>query len=102
MGLDVRLVNDFRATLDTVEDPKNLLHRLLPDETDETFVHANAIDWYGTTTFNYLQVPRFLQEWSRLEATASDPETRILLAAIRRLADQVSDTNRVYLVFRGD
>jgi hypothetical protein len=102
MGLAVSLEEEFGRVVGEVVDPENHLHRVLPDGADESFVHANAIDWYGKTAFNYLQLPRFMQEWRRLEAVSIDPEARALLGEIRSLAEQISDTNRLYLVFRGD
>jgi hypothetical protein len=98
----VHIDNENCGSIADVIDPTNLLHRLLPDESDPTFVHANAIDWYGNATFNYLQMPRFLEEWDRIANLAEDQPSRELIVAIRTLAERVRDDRHLYLVFRGD
>lgn len=102
MGLSVSIEYEDCTIAEVVSDPQNLLHLLLPDETAADYVHVNMVDWYGHTSFNYLQMPRFLDEWTRLEEASMTPETNDLLRAIRRLAERVRDTRHEYLVFRGD
>jgi hypothetical protein len=102
MGLSVSVDNEDCTILELVNDPTNILHRILPDSADATYLHLNVIDWYGNTTFNYLQMPRFLSELERLEISFPSGDERVLLASIRRLAERVRDDRHIYLMFRGD
>ena len=60
MGLDIVLTDFNGESLESVGDPKNFLHRLLPpgDEASESVLAK--IDWYGDTYFNYIQIKWFL------------------------------------------
>ena len=102
MGIDVQLVDEFGRVEESVGDPTNILHRLLPPADDPTAIHSAAIDWYGNTTFNYLQIPRFLDEWRAVENRATTESERQLLSAIRGLAEQVLEQRHTYLKFLGD
>lgn len=102
MGLTVRLENERGEPLEQVEDPTNVLHRLLPDPKDAGYVHLTAIDWYGDTVFNHSQAPRFLEEWRRMAANASTPADSALLRAVERLAERVATGTHLYLKFYGD
>jgi hypothetical protein len=59
MGFDINLEKENGEVLATVGDPQNLLHRLL-ERSHAAEPHLAEIDWYGDTTFNRLQMPRFL------------------------------------------
>jgi hypothetical protein len=65
MGFDINLEKEHGEVLATVEDPKNLLHRLL-ERSQAVEPLLAEIDWNGDTTFNRLQMPRFLSEWETL------------------------------------
>lgn len=104
MGLAAVLETERREALSVIEDPTNVLHRILPQSGDCGYCLINCIDWYGNTTFNYLQAPRFLSEWTRLgEATATnDKEAARVVEGIRSLAERLQREVHVYLTFYGD
>jgi hypothetical protein len=86
MGLDIALVDEVGQTIDSVGDPKNFLHKLLPAADEDSPTLLSKIDWYGDTVFNYLQIKQFLREWGQLESAAASSEERDLLVAVRSLA----------------
>jgi hypothetical protein len=101
MGFDINLEKEHGQVLATVEDPKNTLHRLLERcQADEP--HLAEIDWNGNTTFNRLQMPRFLKEWERLANQSKSPEEAKLVAEVKQLAERCADGVHLYLKFIGD
>ena len=101
MGLDVELQDEWGGQIDSVGDPKNLLARLLPINSDPEYVMLSAIDPYGDTVFNPLQIPRFLSEWADVVSKARTEEDRELLSKIERLARRCADEVHTYLKFIG-
>ena len=69
MGLLIALQTGQGEKIDTVEDPRNLLHNLLPhgDRTGNS-KYLKFIDWYGDTMFNYLQMDDFIREIEMIRA----------------------------------
>ena len=102
MGITPVLQSESGERLESVEDPTNVLHRVLPDGNDPSFQCIKYIDWYGDTVFNYLQAPQFLAEWQSLESKKGDPEAVRVIDGIRRLAERLSQERHVYLKFYGD
>jgi hypothetical protein len=102
MGLTIVVETETGESLDRVEDPTNVLHRLLPSPEDPRFEYIGLIDWYGNTVFNYLQVPSFLGEWRRIAANASVPTESALLNRIEKMAERVGNERHLYLKFYGD
>lgn len=102
MGITTALETEDGKTLETVEDPTNVLHRVLPEVGDPNFRCLSHIDWYGDTVFNHLQAPQLLVEWQTLESEKTDPETRRVLDGIRNLAERLRKERHVYLKFYGD
>jgi hypothetical protein len=103
MGLTTRLETENRTGLQSVEDPRNLLHRALPRPEDPGFHWAGTIDWYGDTTFNHLQVPKLRAEWQRLIEASQDSETIGLLRQIDELLKRcLTEQPQVYVRFVGD
>jgi hypothetical protein len=104
MGITVILETESGAPLATVEDPTNVLHRLLPEIEKPGYPHLSSIDSYGDTVFNRLQAPSLLAEWERLDAEAGvlSVEERRVLDGIRELAERLKDEVHVYLKFYGD
>jgi hypothetical protein len=85
MGLTVVWTDCNGKFLETVHDPHNFLHRvLIPDDATDSVLAK--IDWYGDTYFNYLQIPRFLEEWNQLERHVESAEEKALIDDVRRLA----------------
>jgi hypothetical protein len=54
MGIEAVLETEDGEQLDSVGDPTNVLHRVLPKAGDPSFQCLSCIDWYGDTVFNYL------------------------------------------------
>lgn len=102
MGLTAVLENEAGEPLGQVEDPTNILHRLLPGPNDTTYRYIGAIDWYGDTVFNHLQALHFLDEWRRMSAKASGPSETTLIRAIEKMAERVAEERHLYLKFYGD
>ena len=102
MGLVVVLETENREPLESVEDPANVLAKVLPSPNEELWHCLGYIDWYGDTVFNYLQAPRFLREWRSITREFDDRETRRVVAGIERLAERLGESRHVYLRFVGD
>jgi hypothetical protein len=101
MGLAVVLVDCNGKVIETVADPKNFLHRLLPTGDEQSKDVMDKIDWYGDTYFNYLQMAQFLLEWNRLLRKAKSPEEEGLVRTIEKLAVRCQ-SERDLLGFVGD
>lgn len=102
MGLFIILETETGNKVDSIGDPHNFLHRLLPEPGDQSNSMLSWIDWYGNTSFNHLQMKRFLAEWDRLMGRAQDREVRELLSRIRDLAVRCSTERTYHLKFIGD
>ncbi|HEY8209543.1 MAG TPA: hypothetical protein VIG99_18780 [Myxococcaceae bacterium] len=102
MGLTIVLENERGEPLEQVEDPTNVLHRLLPAPEDATYRCLSGIDWYGDTVFNHLQAPQLLTEWRRASTAASSPDESAVMKAIERMAERVANERHLYLKFYGD
>jgi hypothetical protein len=103
MGLNVELQNESGVRIDGIDDPRGLLNRLLPEANDaDDYPFLRSIDAYGDTTFNRLQVPRFLKEWSDLSLRATTADERAIVSAIESLAQRCRDEVHTYLKFIGD
>lgn len=103
MGLEIQLQDEFGGRIESIIDPKNLLPDLLPpDGRGDEFPLLSGIDLYGDTTFNRLQMPRFLSEWANVASNARTEEERKLVSEIERLAGRCSDDVHKYLKFIGD
>jgi hypothetical protein len=102
MGLTVVLETETGAPLEQVEDPTNVLHRLLPSPEDTRYRCAGVIDWYGDTVFNRMQAPQFLEEWRQISIGASGPDESALMKSIERMAERVANEVHLYLKFYGD
>lgn len=102
MGLCIALQNESGEQIDLVADDKNLLDGLLgyPDATK--FPMLSSIDRYGDTTFNRMQIGRFLEEWHSLSEKTTTPEERQLVDAVRTLGIKAQHDVHQYLVFIGD
>jgi len=102
MGITVSLITEQGEVLEQAGDPMNHLHRFLPDVESDAYVHVNCIDWYGDTTFNRLQMPRFLQEWAKLRDQAAADGATDLHAKVAAMATRCNDEVHLYLKFQGD
>ena len=101
MGFDINLETERGEICATVEDPKNLLHRLLERSISEEPLLAE-IDWNGDTIFNRLQMHRFLSQWQILLRNSKTPEEAKLVDEIKALAERCESGVHLYLKFIGD
>lgn len=102
MGLTVVLENEAGEALEQVEDPTNILHRVVPGPEDKRFRWIGTIDWYGDTVFNHLQAQQFLAEWRQIAAQAPGRSESALMGAIERMAERLAVERHLYLKFYGD
>jgi hypothetical protein len=102
MGLCIALTNEASENLEFVSDDKNFLHKLLPGPEDNSSPMLGAIDWYGDTVFNSIQMKRFIAEWDRLEKRATAPDEKALVQAVRNMAQRCEGEIHLYLKFVGD
>ena len=61
-----------------------------------------AVDWYGDTIFNRLQMDRFLSEWEILKQRSSTSEEAALIEKVKELALRCLSGTHLYLAFIGD
>lgn len=103
MGLTVELYDEQGdPQAGSVEDPTNVLHRLLREKDLAAYPMLSGIDWYGDTIFNGQQMERLIPEWQSLaDATKSAAEQRVV-ASILKLARQCQDGVHLYLKFMGE
>jgi hypothetical protein len=104
MGITAVLEMMDGSALESVEDPTNVLHRILPEAGDPKYACLSRIDWYGDTVFNYLQAPLLLAEWRTLESgdLERDAETKRVVHGVQRLAERLAEERHIYLRFYGD
>jgi len=102
MGITVALETEDGRSLGTIEDPTNVLHRVLPEAGDPQYQCLSGINWYGDTVFNCLQAPQLLAEWKTMEVKNLDAETQRVLEGIRILAERLREDRHIYLKFYGD
>jgi len=102
MSMTIRLETESGEVLESTGDPTNALHRILPAHDDATYGYVSCIDWYGDTTFNALQIPRFLSEWRRLLPAARAQGAEALHRNIETMAKRCQGEVHVYLKFLGD
>lgn len=101
MGLSIVVTDYSGQVFERIEDPRNLLHRLLPRSDEESVTLLAKIDWYGDTYLNYLQIKQFLEEWEQLGRACETPAEKELVDEVRRLAMRCRE-DRTLLRFIGD
>jgi hypothetical protein len=103
MGLTVEL-RDEQGDLQgqSVEDPTNVLHRLLRERDLAAYPMLSGIDWYGDTIFNGQQMERFLPEWRTLSDAAKSAEEQGIAAAVLELAQRCQEGVHLFLKFVGE
>jgi hypothetical protein len=102
MGIESTIVGTDGKKIASVEDPTNILHRILPSHDNARYQHLNRIDWYGDTTFNRHQLPDFRSELQTLMRSVDAPEHKELLDRIGALAARCETQPHLYLKFIGD
>jgi hypothetical protein len=101
MGLSVVLTDYTGKIFERLDDPGNILHRLLPPSDEASVALLSKIDWYGDTYFNYLQLEGFLREWDQLAKRAETRQENDLVDGIKILAKRCQN-ERNLLRFIGD
>ena len=99
MGFLITVESEDGVPLETVEDASNTIAKLLSHSAPAQLAD---IDHFGDTTFNRLQVRRFLEQWQRVAVNAKTPEDRALVDRITALATKVRDETHLYLKFYGE
>ena len=101
MGLSIVGTDYSEKVLDRIDDPTNILHKLLPPSDEESAIFLAKIDWYGDTYLNYLQIKKFLEEWDQLRGRCETAAEKELVNAVVRLAERCRE-DRSLLRFIGD
>jgi len=102
MGLEIVLQDEHGRLLDSVVDPTNILHRLLPQSNDTDSRCLRYVDWYGDTLFNRQQVDDLLEELQVLLDNAREYPEKELLGRIMDFARRCKREPHLYLKFSGD
>ena len=102
MGLGIELQDERGGRIDSVADPRNLLGPLLPAPDDRILILLSAIDPYGDTVFNRIQMERFLSEWTSIASSCKTQEEKELVSKIASMALRCRDEVHLYLKFIGD
>ena len=103
MGFSVELQDEFGGRIDGVDDSKALINKLLPEPGGgDDFPFLRSIDDYGDTTFNGLQMPRFLKEWASVSMKVRTAEEQVIFSAVGSLARRCSNEVHTYLKLIGD
>lgn len=101
MGLTIVLEKENGQKLETIEDPQNVLHRILPRIDDKKYQLVRFVDWYGDTIFNRVQMTPLLDDLQVLLANSNDGEAH-LLKSIQKICEQCRDKVHLYIKFYGD
>ena len=102
MGMCIALETESHDQKELIGDDQNLLNRLIGYPDAKQFPMLASIDWYGNTTFNRMQLRRFLVEWETLYDKTSTLEERALLDAIKQLSEKALEHVHHCMVFIGD
>jgi len=102
MGLIAVLETEDGKPIQKVEDPTNILPRILPPIGDSNFQCLSYIDRYGDTVFNHLQADQFLKEWNSRKMQVNTPEEIAIFKEIEALALRLKREQHLYLKFYGD
>jgi hypothetical protein len=102
MGILVVVENERGTQIASLEDPTNILHRVLPALDDPGFQFLNYVDWYGDTTFNRYQVPGVRKELKRLSGELGNIFEQNFLKQLDVLAERAESRVHLYLKFYGD
>jgi len=102
MGIDVWLTDENETPLNAIADEKGELARIVALASGGSYPLLSGIDPYADTTFNSLQMERFISEWDRLAELAASPRLVDTMVRVRQFAETVQKTPHLYLRFVGD
>ena len=99
MPWDVRVVDERGKAI--ISHDVGLEFRVLENLPDSA-VLLKGIDRYQDTTFNNLQLERFVEEWHEHMSSITDPEDSRACEQVRDFAQQCLGHPHWYLKFIGD
>lgn len=102
MPIHVQLQDENGNVLELVDDPRGLVHRMLPRANDRAYPQLGCVDSYGDTTFNFLQAQRVLEEWPRRMRVAREIRGVRVHRAVARLLERCASGIHLYVKFLGD
>jgi hypothetical protein len=79
-----------------------MLHGVVPARDEREFPVLRGIDPYGTTVFNHLQMPSFLDEWDRVRDRARDDSQQEAWSQVRKMAEDCGRDRDLALKFVGN
>jgi len=97
MSLVVKLEDDLGERGEWV-----MLHGVIPSREERDFPYLRAIDPYGKTVFNHLQMESFLEEWERVRSRAADESQKEAWQKIKEMAETCRQDRDLYLRFVGN
>ena len=101
MGIVVQLTDERGHSLATAADPHGFVDRVV-DGTRDGLRLLTWVDPYGDTVFNKLQMPTFLDDWTRVRASVAGDRDEETWQRVRELAERCARETHVYLRFTGD
>lgn len=103
MGLFIALETENGNKLERVEDGKNILHRILPSKTNDSYKLIHFIDWYGDTIFNRVQMEALLSDLQILiKNKVHAKEETDLVHSIIKMCERCLNEPHLYVKFYGD
>jgi hypothetical protein len=102
LGIDIILERGKGDIVESVSDPTNTFHRVLPPLENKNFCCINRIDQYGNTVFNRLQVKDVRNELLMLLNNMQDANLSTFIGQIVELTKRVEAEPHLYLKFVGD
>lgn len=102
MGIEVVIEDEQGNRVKSLEDPRNILHRVLPQPRDATYSCLNRVDWYGDTTFNRYQLSDVRSELQRIINAHPGAEEHAFLQKLSALVNECDKSPHLYLKFYGD
>jgi hypothetical protein len=97
MSLVVKLEDDLGERGEWV-----MLHGVIPAREERDFPILRAIDPYGKTVFNHLQMESFLDEWERVRNRAADESQQEAWQRVKEMAEICKQDRDLYLRFVGN
>ena len=102
MPIQIELQSPEGATIETLDDADDVLHRTLPYYDDATFSLLRKVDWYGDTEFQASQMSVLLEELDRVMPKAVGPEQVAFMQKLKQIAATCASMPGSTLKFFGD
>jgi hypothetical protein len=103
MAMTIALQDESGNSLQQVFDTANMITSELDKHRDnKTMVLMDGIDPYCDTTFNRVQMDRFVKELDILREGCTNAAVKTMLTAVRAMADKCRTSVDLYLKFIGD